>query len=140
MLNVPGRTFCVKFQDERENHEQKEPFPNVELSNLMLPGKSTIALFREMSPRHKSIRLVELAIFVGFLPAILFGLGIRGLVPGIFFFATNLVICMAGFLTSRLRFFWVTWAIASVIGFLAFGMSTPVGALKVLWAFLTLWA
>jgi len=61
------------------------------------------------------------------------GLGIRSLALGLPFFEINLAVCLAGFRTGRFRNFWVTWAIVSVLGWVALGMATPIDALQIFW-------
>jgi len=85
--------------------------------------------FRDMSPVQKSIHLIGLEIIVGLQPVF----GIRGFPLGLAFFAINLIICLYGFRTGRLRSFWVTWAMFSVAGLVVFGMTTPLDVLLFLW-------
>jgi hypothetical protein len=82
-----------------------------------------------MSPAEKSTHLIGLEIIVGLQPVF----GIRGFPMGLAFFPINLIIFLYGFRTGRHRSFWVTWAMFSVAGLVAFGMTSPLDVLRILW-------
>lgn len=72
-----------------------------------------------------AIRLLIFAIVLAGIAQVLPVMGIKSTWVSSLLVTTNVLICLLGYRTGRYRLFWLVWGVATLLAFLAFGLSNP---------------
>ncbi|HLP69290.1 MAG TPA: hypothetical protein VK181_17370 [Rhizobium sp.] len=76
-------------------------------------------------------RLLIFAIILAGVAQVLPVMEIKSTWIGSLLVTTNVLICLLGYRTGRYRLFWLVWGLATLLAFLAFGLSNPLSFVTV---------